>query len=206
MDSLSEEQIEVFQGRSWEFSDPALLFGDVMIEIRKAQAGDAAGILEMYEAIIDDTEGKAATPRWEKGVYPNLRYIEQAIANGELIVALDGGKPVGGVIRNHEAAAGYERVKWGVKASRSEVYVIHTLGIRPDHQHMNIATELAKRVAEDAKADGMKAIRLDVIDGNYPSVKLFEKLGYANYGRYVLDYPSQHGVGFTIMEFVLSVH
>ena len=177
-----------------------------MIEIRKAQIGDATGILEMYEAIIDDTEGKAATPRWEKGVYPNLRYIEQAIANGELIVALDGGKPVGGVIRNHEAAAGYERVKWGVEASRSEVYVIHTLGIRPDHQHMNIATELAKRVAEDAKADGMKAIRLDVIDGNYPSVKLFEKLGYANYGRYVLDYPSQHGVGFTIMEFVLSVH
>ena len=204
LDSLSEEHIEVFQGRSWEFSDPALLFGDVMIEIRKAQTGDAAGILEMYEAIIDDTEGKAATPRWEKGVYPNLRYIEQAIANGELIVALDGGKPVGGVIRNHEAAAGYERVKWGVEASRSEVYVIHTLGVSPDFQHKGVASKLAEAVEEDAREHGVKAIRLDVIDGNYPSVMLFEKLGYENLGRHILDYPSQHNVGFTLMELVLN--
>ena len=177
-----------------------------MIEIRKAVMNEAEAILEMYNAIIDDTEGKEATPRWERDIYPNLSYIREAIDNKELIVAFEDGIPVGGIIRNHEMASGDEKVKWGIKADAGEIYTIHTLGVRPDHQHMNIASKLAERVAEDAKDDGMKAIRLDVIDGNYPSVKLFEKLGYSNLGRYVLDYPSQHGVGFTLMELVLSVH
>ena len=174
------------------------------MEIRKPNLSEAQAILEMYERIIDDTEGKAETPRWERGIYPDYRYIEQAIASGDMIAAFSGVLPAGAIIRNHKMAPGYENVEWGIAVPAEEVYVIHTLGVSPDFQHKGVASKLAEAVEEDARKHGVKAIRLDVIDGNYPSVMLFEKLGYKNLGRHILDYPSQHNVGFTLMELVLN--
>ena len=160
----------------------------------------------MYDSIVDDTDGKAASPRWTKGVYPGLAYIEEAIKSGEMFAAFDDGVPVGAVIMNHRMAPGYEEAEWKLDAARDEIAVIHTLGVSPAAQHRGIASRLAEKVAEEAGRGGMKAVRLDVIDGNYPSVRLFEKLGYINHGDHVLKYDGMDGVPFTLMELVLDVH
>ena len=63
-----------------------------MIEIRKPSAEDAEAIYMMYDAIVDDTEGRTeASPKWTKGVYPGLEYIKGAIERGEMFAAFDDG-------------------------------------------------------------------------------------------------------------------
>lgn len=172
-----------------------------MIEIRKPSAEDAEAIYMMYDAIVDDTEGRTeASPKWTKGVYPGLEYINGAIERGEMFAAFDDGIVAGAVIRNGRMAPGYEDVEWSVEAGADEVFVIHTLGVSPHHQHRGIASLLTERVARDALESGRKAVRLDVIDGNYPSVKLFEKLGFINHGQHILRYDGMDGVPFTLME------
>ena len=178
-----------------------------MIEIRKADVSDTDALLEMYNAIIDDTDGKSESPRWTKGVYPDRDYIAGAASRGEMYAAFENGIPVGALVRNHVMAPGYERVEWDSDSSPEKVYVIHTLGVSPACQHRGIASMLSKRLIEDARKEGIGSIRLDVIDGNIPSIRLYEKLGFRNHGRMVLDYGSvDDGVAFTLMELVLGVH
>ena len=173
------------------------------MEIRRPLAAEAEDICRMYDGIIDDTAGKTESPRWTKGVYPDLPYIIGAIERGEMIAAFDAGVPVGAVVRNHVMAPGYERAGWKAEVSSSEVYVVHTLGIDPDHQHLGIASMLMEAVIDEARQDGMKAVRCDIIDGNAPSIKLFEKLGFINHGESILDYDGMDGVPFTLMEYIL---
>ena len=45
------------------------------MEIRRPLAAEAEDICRMYDGIIDDTAGKTESPRWTKGVYPDLPYI-----------------------------------------------------------------------------------------------------------------------------------
>ena len=120
-----------------------------------------------------------------------------------MIAAFDAGVPVGAVVRNHVMAPGYERAGWKAEVSSSEVYVVHTLGIDPEHQHLGIASMLMEAVIDEARQDGMKAVRCDIIDGNAPSIKLFEKLGFINHGESILDYDGMDGVPFTLMEYIL---
>lgn len=183
------------------------MLGGAMIEIRKADVSDTDVLLGMYNAIIDDTEGKSESPRWTKGVYPDRDYIAGAAGRGEIYAAFEDGRPVGALVRNHVMAPGYERVAWDADAAPEKVYVIHTLGVSPDCQHRGIASMLSERLIEDAGKEGIESIRLDVIDGNTPSVRLYEKLGFRNHGPAVLDYGSvEDGVAFTLMELVLGVH
>ena len=126
-----------------------------MVEIRKPVPAEAGAIYMMYDSIVDDTDGKAASPRWTKGVYPGLAYIEEAIKSGEMFAAFDDGVPVGAVIMNHRMAPGYEEAEWKLDAARDEIAVIHTLGVSPAAQHRGIASRLAEKVAEEAGRGGM---------------------------------------------------
>ncbi len=174
-----------------------------MLEIRKASEADLDDVCRMYDEIIDSTEGKECSPLWTKGVYPNRDYFRGTIERGELYLAFCDGCIAGGVVRNHRQADGYGDVPWDAAASPAEVYTIHTLGVHPAFQHRNIATEISRRVIDDARKDGMKAIRLDVIDGNYPSVLLYRRMGFTDHGQHILHYEGMDDIPFTMMELVL---
>ena len=173
------------------------------MEIRKAAACDIDAALAMYEDIIDSTDGRSESPRWTKGIYPDRSYLEGAAERGELFLAFIDGRAAGGVVFNHKQASGYENVGWSVDASPCEVCTIHTLGVHPDFQHRKIATLLSRRVIEEAEREGMKAVRLDVIEGNTPSVKLYESMGFTNHGDHILRYEGMDDIPFTMMELVL---
>ncbi|MBO8435502.1 MAG: GNAT family N-acetyltransferase [Spirochaetes bacterium] len=177
-----------------------------MLVVRKASLDEADIILEMYNRIIDDTDGKVPSPKWTKGVYPDYNCVFEAIKKGEMYVALSDGIVAGALIRNHKMAPGYDEIEWDVKAPDEEIFVIHTMGVSPDFQHKGIASKLAEAVAEEGRRSGIKAIRLDVIDENYPPMKLFEKCGYKNHGQHILRYYGMTNTSFTLMELKLCVN
>ena len=53
--------------------------------VRFAEDIDLDKAVEMYDEIIDDTEGKAESPKWTKGIYPEREYLCNAIRNRELM-------------------------------------------------------------------------------------------------------------------------
>lgn len=65
------------------------------LTVRRAVASDRAQIIALYDAVIEDTEGKPTSPRWVKGLHPSEAEIDAAIAGGTMFVGLSA--PQGGV-------------------------------------------------------------------------------------------------------------
>lgn len=173
------------------------------ITVRKAEERDIKELGVLYDMIIDQQEDCPTSPKWTKGVYPTEATVGEEVRKGEVLIALDGERIAGSVIRNHIKAPGYENVPWKIEAADDEVFFIHTLGIHPDMQKKGVGRKLVEAVEEDGRRHGMKAVRLDVILQNAPSKALFIASGYDYLGTYTLTYDSVEPQPFMIFEKVL---
>ena len=159
-----------------------------MLVIRAAHADEFEKVRGFYHELIDMMEGSEFHPRWEKFVYPSDDFIRSSIERGELYVGLLSGEIVGAMAVNGEGAEGYEGAPWGVNAARGEFSVIHALGVLPSHHGRGFARGLVATAKDVARGLGHKALRLDVLDGNLPAVKLYESEGFRFVSRVKLFY------------------
>lgn len=173
------------------------------ITVRKAEKEDIKELGILYDMIIDQQEFCPTSPKWTKGVYPTEATVGAEVGKGEVIIALDGDRIVGSIIRNHVKAPGYETAPWKADAADDEVFFIHTLGIHPDYQKKGVGRKLVAAVEDDGRENGMKAVRLDVILQNAPSKALFLASGYDYLGTFTLFYDSVEPQPFMLFEKVL---
>lgn len=164
------------------------------ITIKKACVENIDEIAELYDSLNDYLATAVNYPGWKKGVYPTREDAEKGIMEGSLYSAWYCGKIAGSIILNHEPENGYYTVDWNVKENYSKIYVIHTLAVHPDYLKRQIGSGLLGFSIEQAKRDGMKALRLDVYERNLPAIKLYEKYGFTyvatadlGYGSYGLE-------------------
>lgn len=172
--------------------------------IRAAQPEEFAGVMEFYDALIDAMRDWEFKPKWEKGVYPGGQFIQDSLNRNELFVADEGGSILGAVIINHDCAAGYDTVQWGIEAEKSEVAVIHALGVSPRRQGRGIAKRMLAFAAETGKRKGVKAIRLDVLAENLPAQKLYAAAGFTHRETVKLFYEDTGLMDFLLFELVLA--
>ena len=90
-------------------------------------------------------------------------------------------------------------------ALRSEFMVIHMLGVHNDFAGRGVAKEMVRFAIETAKAAGMKAIRLDVLEGNVPAERLYASLGFIYVDTIKLFYEDTGRVDFKLFELDLSL-
>lgn len=162
------------------------------ITIERACADNIEEIGELYDNLNDYLTASVNYPGWKKGVYPTKEYAEKGIKEGSLYAAWNCSKIVGTVILNHEPENGYDTVDWNFKEDCSKIYVIRTLAVHPDYLKRGIGSSLLDFSIEQAKKDGMNALRLDVYEKNLPAIRLYERhgfkyvatadLGYSSYG------------------------
>jgi len=77
------------------------------------------------------------------------------------------------------------------------------LGVAPAFAGQGIAKKMAKSVIELGKKTHMKVIRLDVLEGNIPAQKVYERLGF-NYINTIQMYYEDTGLtGYMLYEYVL---
>lgn len=170
---------------------------------RKAEIGDYNLVRSLYWNIIDNMQNSEFRPGWEKGVYPTDDFICLSIKNQELYLLEDDELPVGCMIMNHEVTDGYEKIKWAVEAAKEEVAVIHALGVLPSIQRKGYAAFLVQEAIRIAKERDQKAIRLDVLGGNLPAQRLYEKAGFNYMGTLQLFYEDTGLTDFLMYELVL---
>ncbi|MCH5193614.1 MAG: GNAT family N-acetyltransferase [Oscillospiraceae bacterium] len=149
-----------------------------MLNIRAAVMDDFDNVKEFYYTVIDGLKYAKYSPDWKKDIYPTKEYLAESIKKNELYVGEADGKIVSCMVVNHEYNEGFGKIKWSVDADDSELYVVHILGVLSAYSGRGFATQMVQKVIETARENGIKTIRLDVLDGNLPAEKTYVKSGF----------------------------
>ena len=175
------------------------------MEIRKAADNEYELVRSFYHSLIDAMADSPFYIGWEKDVYPAPEYLADSIRNGELYIGLEGERIAAAMILNHEYNESYHGQKWLVEADDSEVMVIHALGVHPDFARRGFAKQLVHKAIALAKEARMKAIRLDVLEGNAPAERLYPDLGFRYVGVLPMFYEDTGWKNFLLYEYPLQV-
>lgn len=174
-----------------------------MLQFRAANQEDYIHVRDFYYSLIDEMADAAYKPGWEKDVYPTQEFLMESISRGELYIGELDGRIASCMVVNHAYNDGYKSVSWSVEAKDSELFVIHALGVHPLFSGKGIAKQMVQKVIEKAGRNGIKAIRLDVLEGNIPAEKAYTKLGFVYRGTIQMFYEDTGWTNFRLFEFVL---
>ncbi len=156
--------------------------------MRQAVAADFAAVRSFYDALIDDLLQRPHHPLWAKDGHPSDAYLQSAINGGELYVAESAGEVVAAVVVNSAANDGYNSVPWRVNAGPGEFIIVHAFGVSVRHQGRGLGSALMHAIIDSARAAGIKAVRLDLIEHNRPTEKVYFKLGFVKCAEIKLYY------------------
>lgn len=174
-----------------------------MPAIRIAEEQDYPRVREFYYDLIDAMADSEFKPGWEKDVYPTQEFLVQSIENGELYLAETAEGLAACMVVNHAYNDGYRDIRWAVDAADEELCVIHALGVHPRFAGQGIAKQLVARVIGDARRQGLKAIRLDVLEGNLPAERAYTRMGFAYRGTLKMFYEDTGWTAFRLFEYLL---
>lgn len=150
------------------------------LTIRPGTEQDVAELELLYNTLNDHLAATTNYPGWKKGIYPTRETAETGIMEGCLYVAVAdaGNKIVGSMILRHEPEPAYLPIKWQRELDYSEVFVIYTFVVHPDHSGEGIGQALLAFASSLGCQTNMKSLRLDVNTNNLPAIRLYEKCGF----------------------------
>lgn len=154
---------------------------------RKAEICDATVIFDFVQNAVNIMIDQKIF-QWDE-IYPTYADFELDIKNGEAFVAeiaenqndFENCKKIAAVyVLNKQCDDAYKTGKW--QYNGNDYIVIHRFCVNPEFQHKGIGLKVCSYILEQAKSDGIKAIRLDVFTHNPYSLRLYEKLGFKTTG------------------------
>ncbi|HSI01388.1 MAG TPA: GNAT family N-acetyltransferase [Reyranella sp.] len=101
-------------------------------------------------------------------------WFSEAIANGDIFIALDGGAMVGAIAtRRHESESDLE---------------LTMIGVSPARQKSGIASFMIGRIAEIARARGVRTLSLNTAEMMEDRVRLYSRHGFSIVRRGLPDH------------------
>ena len=146
--------------------------------IIKAETDQFETVRNFYHSMIDAMSGATVYVGWQKDVYPSSEFLADSIRKGELYLVLEDGNITAAMVFNRDHNEGYNGIRWKVEADDDEVMVIHALGVHPVYYGRGYAKALVREAINIAEKNGIKAIRLDVLEGNIPAEMLYSSFGF----------------------------
>ncbi len=107
------------------------------------------------------------------------------------------------IILRHEPEEGYQNGSWLTEDDYRHIYVIYTLAVHPDFLKCGVGTELLAFAEQTARKEGCVSIRLDVVKGNIPAERLYQRCGYQLTGTVSLGYEEYGLPWFHLYEKIL---
>ena len=171
-----------------------------MLQIRPAVDKDLPAILELYDQVTALFQRQTGTDAWRKGVYPTEKDFQRAIRAGTMYVGELEGRLAAGMILTQGTDKSYGDAPWRVEAADSQTAVIHTLGVSPAFAGRGLGLEMAEGAAALAREKGWRALRLDVLEGNEPAARLYERAGFQYIETKQIFYESTGLANFLLYE------
>lgn len=151
--------------------------------IEQATLKDVDELERLYDILNDALEKGVNYPGWKKGVYPIREDADKGIEQGNLFVAKYMDRIIGTIILNHEPEEAYKEIEWGFESDYTDMLVIHTFLVHPEFMKQGIGKRLMDFAEQYGKDANIKSIRLDVHEGNFPAIQLYETCGYQLKGK-----------------------
>ena len=172
-------------------------------QIQALSPSDFYEVQSFYWTLIEQMQNAEFHPGWEKGVYPADAFLKESLTASELYALKANGKIIAAMVLNHQCNDGYAGTAWNVEATADEVTIIHALGVLPEVHGQGVAVKMVERAIQIARAKQQKAIRLDVLGGNTPALKLYEELGFQYHRTVRMFYEDTGWTNFLLYELVL---
>lgn len=158
--------------------------------IRKCTETEAAAVGVLYDRVVCWLDEHINYPKWKYKIYPSEEFAQDMTRQGDQYICLENDEIIGAFVLNTNPMGNYRKATWSQELSDGEYLVLHTLAIAPEASGQGRATEVIRFCIDLAKEGGFKALRLDMVPGNLPAQRLYEKNGF----NYVGDEDLERGV------------
>lgn len=142
----------------------------------------------MYERVVRRLQATVNYPGWSEN-YPCRETVRAAIRRGDQFACLEDGRVLGAAVLNADPNGDYDAGDWTQNLRPGEYLVIHTLAADPSSGRRGVGGYMVDRCAEAARRRGARALRLDVVPGNLPAIRLYLSRGFRFAGARDLKRP-----------------
>ena len=116
---------------------------------------------------------------------------------------MEGDEIAAAMVLNHDANEAYRQTQWPTSASEAEVMVIHALGVHPRFGGKSLGARMVEEAIAIARESGIKAIRLDVLEGNEPARRIYLACGFESITSVQMFYENTGLANFELFELAL---
>lgn len=143
----------------------------------QATKQDFQRITQFYRDVIARTEHMDTYARWVYGQHPTDEMIHSYIQKGAMYYCEKDGAILSALALTPQAED-YHDAAWSISPEDDEVSVVHLLCVAPEWQGQGVARETMRKIMEQNRETGKKAVRLDALACNTPAHRLYESLGF----------------------------
>lgn len=142
-----------------------------------ATMSDFMRLSQFYRNVIAYTEDMDIYARWVYGQHPTDEMILSYIQKGAMYYCEKEGAILSALALTPQAED-YHDAAWSISPEDDEVSVVHLLCVAPEWQGQGVARETMRKIMEQNRETGKKAVRLDALACNTPAHQLYESLGF----------------------------
>lgn len=142
-------------------------------------------VAAMYARCVETLQQTVNYPKWNDD-HPSRAYIRDSIRRGEQFACFKGGEVCGAAVLSEDPEGRYDLVNWSCNLQQGAYLVIHILAVAPEREHTGVGGFLVDQSIAYAKAQGYRAVRLDVLPENLPAIRLYRSRGFTCAGRHEL--------------------
>ncbi|MGI4869698.1 MAG: GNAT family N-acetyltransferase [Janthinobacterium lividum] len=151
--------------------------------LRRATHADLPAILALVRQVVPLMQA-SGNQQW-RADYPNAAVFERDIAQNHLWVAELRGQLAGVAALTQDQDAEYAQADWD---ATEPALVTHRLAVAPAAQGQGVAQALLAQAEHEARAVGLRTLRVDTNSENVATQRLFPKLGYRFAGEIALAF------------------
>lgn len=143
-----------------------------MTKIVLAAPEDFPRVRAFYHSIIDEMQGLPWFPCWEKDVYPTDDGLRGYIDRGEMhLLTIDGKIAAAAALGNLLDCGG--DVRWPSGTKEGEYATVNMVAVHPRFARQGLGKRIVSHLMDLARARGLRALRLDVVNINEPAKRLY---------------------------------
>ena len=151
------------------------------MELIKCGKSQLKSVTALYHRVVRHLETHINYPKWSSA-HPSDSGIADAVETGVQYLCVENGKLLGAVILNEDPEGDYAAGDWSSDLKDGEFLVIHALAVDPLCARSGVGSFMVAQCLALAAEGGYKAVRLDVVPGNVPAERLYQKHGFVYIG------------------------
>lgn len=173
-----------------------------MTEIILAAPADFPRVRAFYHSLIEEMQHLPWFPCWEKDVYPTDASLLGYIVRGEMHLLISDGE-IAAAAALSERLDCSDEIRWSSSVAESEYATVNMVAVHPRFARRGFAKQMIVHLQTLARAKGLRALRLDVVDFNEPARTLYTGLDFQYVDRETTVFDDGSSLTFELYEQIL---